>query len=216
MTATISATQLRTVLPQMPKSVADEAAVAITAVAGRFGITTTLRLAHFVVQMLHESRGFMSMVENLNYSADMLLHIWPRRFTPETARLYGRIDGVHAANPQMIANVAYANRMGNGSIESGDGWRYRARGPGQLTGRENYRLCGLALGMDLVNFPDQIAQITAGCLAFGWFWDTHSLNLRADQNDLTRVRLAVNGGTLGLDDCQHLLDAVLHAMAVPA
>ena len=63
----------------------------------------------------------------------------------------------------MIANTAYANRMGNGSIESGDGWRYRGRGPGQLTGKDNYQRCGEALGLDLVSDPDQVASPAIGC-----------------------------------------------------
>lgn len=204
--------QLRHVVPRMPADLASQAAAAINAACARFSIDTTLRQAHFTVQALHESRGFMSMTENLDYRADKLTLIWPKHFTPELARMYGRIDGVKAANQQMIANVAYANRMGNGSIESGDGWRFRGRGPGELTGKDNYRRCGTALGLDLVQFPEQVAQVSTGTAAFGWFWSVNGLNALADANNMLRCRVAVNGGTIGLEDCEHLLQLMLEAL----
>lgn len=198
----------------MPGDLAVSAAAAINATCARFDISTTLRQAHFTVQALHESHGFMRMLENLDYSADRLTLIWPKHFTPELAHLYGRIDGVKAANQQMIANIAYAGRMGNGSVESGDGWRYRGRGPGELTGKDNYRRCGAALGLDLdlVQFPEQVAQVGTGCAAFGWFWSANGLNAAADTNNMLRCRMAVNGGTIGLDDCEHLLQLMMEAL----
>jgi putative chitinase len=203
--------QLRHVIPAMPIGVAHDAAAAINSACARFDIGTTLRQAHFAVQCLHESQGFMRMIENLNYSAERLLAIWPKRFTPETARLYGR-TAERPANQQMIANVAYANRMGNGSIESGDGWRYRGRGPGELTGKDNYRRCGAVLGLNLVEFPEQVAQIQVGTAAFGWFWHVNGLNAVADADNLLSCRIKVNGGTLGLDDCKDLLRLMKEAL----
>jgi putative chitinase len=206
--------QLRHAVPKMPITVAHAAAIAINAACARFDIDTSLRQAHFAAQALHESLGFTRMVENLDYSAEALLLIWPKRFTRETAQLYGRTTA-HPANQQMIANVAYASRMGNGSIESGDGWRYRGRGPGQLTGKENYQKCGRTLGMNLAQFPEQVAQIQVGTQAFGWFWSTHGLNEIAVAPDLactTRVRSIVNGGDLGLEACQSLLYSLLEVL----
>jgi putative chitinase len=199
----------------MPIATAHDAAIAINAACARFDIDTTLAQAHFAAQALHESQGFTRMVENLNYTPQALLLIWPKRFTKETAQMYGRVDGVHPANQQMIANTAYANRMGNGSIESGDGWRFRGRGPGQLTGRETYQKCGRALGLNLVEFPEQVAQIQVGTAAFGWFWHVSGLNEVAKATDLActmRVRKVVNGGDLGLDACQGLLHSLLEVM----
>lgn len=195
----------------MPTAIAHDAAIAINAACARFDIDTTLRQAHFATQALHESTGFTRLVENLNYSAEALMLIWPKRFTKETARMYGRTPQ-HPANQQMIANVAYANRMGNGSIESGDGWRHRGRGPGQLTGREHYEKCGRALGLNLLASPDQVAQISIGTQAFGWFWHTHGLNEVADRNDILRCRAIVNGGDLGLEACETLLGKLLEVM----
>jgi putative chitinase len=167
--------------------------------------------------MLHESANFIKMTENLNYSPASLLSTWPKRFTLETSALYGR-TAAHPANQQMIANVAYANRMGNGTPESGDGWRYRGRGPGQLTGHDNCRVCGVALGMDLVGTPDQVALPDIGCLAFAWFWSTgnktgKSLNRLAEAGRIDEISLAVNGGNLGLAERARLTSQVLGVLA---
>jgi putative chitinase len=203
--------QLRHAVPSMPIAIAHDAAIAINAACARFDISTTVEQAHFAVQCLHESKGFVSMTENLNYSVEALQLIWPKRFTRELAEMYGRTP-TRPANQQMIANVAYANRMGNGSIESGDGFRFRGRGPGQLTGKENYQKCGAALGLSLLASPDQVATIQVGTAAFGWFWTTHGCKKFAACNNLAGVRCAVNGGSIGLDDCERLLDKLLEVL----
>lgn len=183
----------------------------------RFGITSTASQAAFIAQMLHESRHCTEMIESLNYSPASLLSTWPKRFTLDTSALYGR-TALHPANQQMIANIAYANRMGNGAVESGDGWRYRGRGPGQLTGHDNYKACGAALGLDLLAYPDQVALPEVGCLAFAWFWSKgnktgKSLNLLAEAGRIDEISLAVNGGTLGLGERARLTSQVLGVLA---
>jgi putative chitinase len=183
----------------MGPATAIDAANALNKIMPKFEISTPQRQGAFIAQALHESLGFTRMVENLNYTAEALLKIWPKRFTPATAALYGRIDSLQKpANQPMIANTAYADRMGNGSVESGDGWRFRGRGPGQLTGASNYKLCGKALGLDLVTCPDQVAQLETGLAAFAWFWRNNGLNELADHAEINRISARVNGGDLGL------------------
>ncbi|MCC6071471.1 glycoside hydrolase family 19 protein [Massilia sp. GCM10020059] len=200
---------------------ADAFVEALNNAMARFAINTPARQAAFLGQVVHESAGLTRMTEDLNYSPGTLMACFNNkkvtRFTPEMAALYARTVH-HPANQQMIANVAYANRMGNGSIESGDGWRYRGRGPGQLTGKDNYTACGEALGLDLVTCPDQVAEPTVGCLAFAWFWDNgnrtgKSLNLLADIGKIDRVSLAVNGGSHGLAERIALTQRALEVLA---
>jgi putative chitinase len=193
----------------------------LNAAMARFGIAGPARQSAFIAQILHESSNLAVMTENLNYSPASLIATFntPKveRFTQETAALYGR-TAAHPANQPMIANVAYAKRMGNGSVESGDGWRYRGRGPGQLTGKDNYARCGAALGVDLVRFPDQVSLPEVGCLAFAWFWTKgnptgHDLSLLADAGKIESVSRAVNGGALGLSERLALTERALQVLA---
>lgn len=187
----------------------------------RFAIVSPASQAAFIAQMLHESANLTKMMESLNYSPAGLMATFNtrkiERFTVESASRYGR-TAAHDADQRMIANIAYANRMGNGPVESGDGWRYRGRGPGQLTGHDNYSACGDALSVDLLADPDQVALPQVGCLAFGWFW-AHgnrtgmSLNQLAEKGRIDDISIAVNGGTLGMPERARLTSQVLGVLA---
>lgn len=156
------------------------------------------RAAHFFAQTAHESGGFKTFSENLNYSAKGLRGIFGKYFpTDALARAYER-------QPQKIANRVYANRMGNGPEGSGDGWKYRGRGALQLTGKDNYAAFASYIRRpDVMDNPD----LVAGELCFEsalWFFDKNKLWGICDQgvNDATILALTkrINGGTHGLDD----------------
>ena len=112
----------------------------------RFGIDTAEEQACFIGQFSYESNHFKDLAENLNYRAETLVKLWPKRFTPELAAQY-------AHQPEKIANFIYANRMGNRDEKSGDGWRFRGSGICQLTGHDNFYHAGKALGVDLIANP---------------------------------------------------------------
>lgn len=173
---------------------AEEWIDAINETFDRFDISTPERQACFLGQCAHESGGFTALKENLNYSAEGLTKVWPKRFPSlDAAQPYHR-------NPEKIANKVYADRMGNGNEASGDGFKYRGRGLIQLTGKDNYRACGEALGVDLVEEPDLVSTPQYAALSAGWFWDKNKLNQFADANDMTGLTKRINGGTHGLDD----------------
>ena len=165
-----------------------------------FGIDNPLRRAHFLAQVAHESGHFKRLVENLNYSAKGLLATWPSRFTKAIAAVYAR-------KPERIANLVYANRMGNGSEASGEGWRYRGRGWIQLTGKSNYAAYSERLFGDdrLVRDPDMAAQPDVAAKLAGSYWQVNGLNELADKEDLTGITRRINGGLNGLADRANLL-----------
>lgn len=168
----------------------------IPSVMDKFKINTSLRLAHFLSQCAHESGNFKAIVEGLNYSKEALMKTWPKRF-PETLAIQC------ARNPEKIANVAYANRMGNGTPESGEGYKYRGRGYIQLTGKVNYQAFDKVVEEDIVAQPELVAT-KYPLLSAAWFWNNAVLNAKADKGStddvVTAVTKVINGGTHGLDD----------------
>lgn len=179
----------------VPQAVIDQ----IPDTATRFGITTTLRLAHFLAQCGHESGGFKAVSENLNYGAKGLLSIFKKYFkTIAQATAYER-------KPEKIANLVYANRMGNGSEASGEGFKFRGRGFIQLTGKENYKSFDATVPEDIIAQPDLVAtKYPLASAAF--FFKKNNLWSICDKGSspdvVTLVTKRVNGGTIGLADRQ--------------
>lgn len=171
----------------------------IAASLSAFQISTPLRQAHFLAQTGHESAGFLKVEEGLNYSENALTAMFGKRITAEQARAYGR-NAMHPANQKMIASIIYANRNGNGDINSGDGYRYRGRGLIQITGKANYEALVKQLGADVVANPDLLLGYRFAAISAAAWWKNHGLNELADSDDVTRITRVINGGTHGLDD----------------
>lgn len=169
----------------------------------KYSINTPLRMAHFLAQLMHESNNFTAVKENLNYSAKALMATWPKRFTAELAKASER-------NPEKIGNIAYASRMGNGDIKSGDGYKFRGRGFIQITGKDNYTAVGKALGLDLIKNPELLETLTNALVSGAWYWNSRKLNAVADLSPekVDKVTTIVNGGTNGLKDRQDHFDKI--------
>lgn len=167
----------------------------------KYEINTALILAHFLAQVNHESNDMRVIEEKLNYSANRLLQVFPKYFkTVEEANKY-------AYKPEKIANRVYANRMGNRDEASGDGWRYRGRGPIQLTGKNNYILfANWVKNRDIINNPDLILKDNDLLVLTAFFyWGYRKINNiiidKANQYEICKkVTRAINGGYNGLDD----------------
>jgi putative chitinase len=158
----------------------------------KYDINTPRRQAAFLGQCAHESGNFKTLQENLNYSAEGLMKTWPSRFsTKEIADQYAR-------QPAKIAGKVYNGRLGNTSEE--EAAKYLGRGLIQLTGKENYERCGLAIGVDLLSNPDLLLDPRYATMSAGWFWNKKGLNELADAQEHGQITKRINGGTLGLDD----------------
>lgn len=163
-------------------------------------INTVERVAGFIAQCGHESNNFRNLEENLNYSQQRLLQIFPRYFGA------GKRNPAHyAGNPEKIANYVYMDmyrspRGALGNVQQGDGWMFRGRGLKQLTGRNNYTAFARSVNMS----PEQAAEyvgtkpgaIESAC----WFWDNANCNQFADNKDITGMSIRINGGSIGLAD----------------
>lgn len=179
----------------------------------RFGIDTVREIACLLAQAGHESSGFTRLSENLNYSTAARIKAvfgqgkaGQRRFpTIASCNPYVR-------NPEKLANYVYANRMGNGPPESGDGWRHRGFGPFQLTGKSNHTAFGDAVGLAVEDVPAFLRTTEGGALSMCWFFKVNGLEdeaATAGVDDETRV---INGGLNGLADRKQRNDAIIAEM----
>ena len=165
------------------------------------------RAACFLATCAVESK-FTKLAENMNYSAKRLSEVWPKRFKGEDGKPNNLALKI-ANNPEAIANTVYANRMGNGPAETGDGWRFRGRGFIPLTGKYNYRLYGEYLGIDLENNPELAEKEDIAAEIAAEFWHRSDLNEAADVLDLVAIRRKVNGGLIGFGEFKSLVFKML-------
>jgi putative chitinase len=194
---------------------ADAAAWADAAleILDKYEITTANRIAGFFAQCGHESMNFTVLSENLNYRAETLEKLFSKYFSKA-----GRNAADYAKQPEKIANVIYASRMGNGDTASGDGYRFRGRGVVQLTGRDNYTAFGKTIGLS----PEQVidyVQTKKGALESAcWYWNSRKINMACDEGDIVKMTKLVNGGSIGLEDRRKHYEQALSILngAVPA
>lgn len=165
----------------------------ISQILPKYDIDTPERVAGFLAQCGHESVNFTRLEENLNYSADGLNKIFPKYF-----QRAGRDAKEYHRQPEKIANVVYGGRMGNNS--PGDGWRYRGRGPLQLTGHDNYAAFGKTLNKSASQVAEYMSTRGGALESAAWFWKTNNLNSYCDKGDIVGMTKRINGGTIGLED----------------
>lgn len=172
-----------------------------------YHINSPLRISHFLAQTSHESSDFKTLSESLNYSQEGLLRTFKKYYNQENAREYAR-------KPEKIANRVYANRLGNGDEQSGDGWKYRGRGSIQITGKNNYRDCSRYLFGDerLLNNPDLLITPEYAIKSACWYWSINGLNVWADNNDIYTLTRRINGGLNGLEDRKKRFNRILRAI----
>lgn len=172
--------------PALRSGIASSSAVVLP----KYGIQTLVDLTDFLAQDSEETAGGIALVENLRYSAERLMVVWPSRFpTLESAQPY-------AYNQQVLANFVYGGRGGN--TGPNDGWNFRGRGLIQITFRDNYQKIADATGLDLINHPelliDPLHALECACA----YWQTAGISAIANSGDFTRETIKINGGTTNM------------------
>jgi putative chitinase len=201
----LTSDQLRKIMPRCANP--DAWTAALQPAMHRFGVAANKERVHrFLAQVAVESGELTRLEENLWYTPERLMQVWPKRFpTLAAAEPYARA-------PHKLANYVYANREGNGGPASGDGWRYRGRGPKMITFSNNYAWLGKELQLPLVQCPDMVLTKSVGALAAALFWSERGLNELADDlpdddqdSDFVTITRRINGGTVGLSKRQEYL-----------
>lgn len=133
-----------------------------------FGIDTPARQAAFLAQVAHESGSLV-------YTSEIA-----------SGRAYnGRAD-LGNTKPDAI-RIAARNGTTPGPFWKGHGLI-------QITGFDNHQACGEALGLDLVNHPEQLEAVDPACRSAAWFWQEHRLNKWADAGDFDGLSDVINRG----------------------
>ena len=179
----------------------------------KYEINTANRIAGFFAQCGHESMNFTVLSENLNYRAETLEKLFSKYFSKA-----GRNAADYAKQPEKIANVIYANRMGNGDTASGEGFKFRGRGIVQLTGKDNYSAFASSIKMSLPDVIDYVQTKKGALESACWYWNSRKINLACDEGDIVKMTKLVNGGTIGLEDRRKHYEQALAVLggAVPA
>ena len=177
----------------------DEVVSIIDKYKDKFGLNTELRLAMFLAQVREEVGSEFKVVrENLNYSSTSLTKVY-KAFNDKLAKQYGRTDK-QKADQVSIANIAYANKLGNGNSDSDgdgdmdeedDGWKYRGAGCLQITGKSNFeevqKRCVRYAGKEVD--PDTLEGFVLFGMAY-WMWK--DLYRVADTGDIDKVTAVIN------------------------
>ena len=194
---------IKLVAPRLPPTDIAAWAAALAGPMAKAEMNTPKRCAAFLGQLAEESAEFTATRENLNYSAQRLMQVWPSRFPNLT------IANQYAHNPEALANFVYANRLGNGNTASGDGWKFRGGGPIQLTGRSTLAAFGKTVGKTAEDAADYVATPQGGAASACWFWTTRNINPLADDWDIEGITKKVNGGLTNLDQRTDFSEAEL-------
>jgi predicted chitinase len=130
-----------------------------------------VELAQFMAQVRHETADFAHMKE-IGGSLDF------KKYDPKFA-------------PKK------AKALGNKHV--GDGAKFKGRGFIQITGRDNYRMAGQAIGLPLEEKPDLAAQPDVAAKVAVWYWNTRVKPYVNNFNDTAAVTKKINPGMRGLD-----------------
>jgi putative chitinase len=184
----ITKEQLVKIMPKLANHpTLDSKLIAINNTVERFGITSKENTAAFLATLALESNQLTTYSENLSYSAERLLEVFPKYFNKDNVEEY-------AFKPNKIASRVYGNRMGNGDERTGEGYIFCGAGAIQITGKNNHMACASYFGIALHDIGAWLRVDKGAILSAGYFWQTHKIGEYADKEDLDGVRDLVNIG----------------------
>jgi predicted chitinase len=178
--------QLAKIMPKLPPTKRALYLPFLNSAMQQHEINTPRRAAAFLAQLCHESCQLKFMQELWGPTAQQ------KKYDP----------------PHAVAR-------GLGNKKKGDGFRYRGRGPIQLTGRANYIKYGQLLGVDLEGNPDLAAKPEYAFRTAGLYWKLNGLNELADVEDFTAITLRINGGLNGLEDREEYYEQAKRLLYIP-
>ena len=169
-------------VPGLTKTNADKYYSSLVSCLIKYGITSKLRIAHFLAQVGHECIAFSCMAEAGYLSA---------------AKRKAYYLKTYGSRPSIIPNP-------NGDMNT---W-FIGRGAIQLTHDYNYKSYSKEVGRnDILTNPSLIETDPQLALdVAGWYWSKWSLNTYADQDNLLTITKKINGGYNNIEDRKSRLE----------
>ncbi|NNA41981.1 glycoside hydrolase family 19 protein [Pseudomonas lundensis] len=155
-------------------------------------------------------------VSVLNSAMNRYQIVGPKRvaaFIAQIGHESGQLKYVKEIWGPTKVQARYEGRADLGNTQPGDGSKFRGRGLIQITGRANYKACGEALALDLVNHPELLEKPQHACMSAAWFWASRGLNTLADAGQFDTITRRINGGQNGAADRQMLYARALKVLA---
>lgn len=225
----ITSAQLKAIFVEAEISGLQKVADELNTDLNLYGLDTVQRKAHFFAQVRQEAGpALQAQEESLNYSPNGLINTFHYySIHKDEAMVDGYVKDTatkkitRSAQQEKIANKVYANRIGNGDVASGDGWKFRGRGFIQLTGRENYLNIGkqykLLYPSNPVDFgvsPEKVKEFPFSVRSAVTFWILHGLHKLADKGvtsaDVDRITAVINLKTESYQERQNNFNKSLH------
>jgi len=136
--------------------------------------------------------------------------------TPQRIRMFlaqiGHESGQLRYTTELASGEAYEGKRNLGNTQKGDGVKYKGRGLIQITGRNNFVLCGFDLDLPLLEHPELLSEPRNATLSAGWFWNENDLNRICDMNLFETLTRRINGGLNGYADRYKLYQRALEVI----
>lgn len=182
----LTLSELRAIMPRAGGSAATYLEP-LNSSCDEFQIDNPDRLAAFLATLAVESAELTRVSENMHYTTPQrIADVFPSRFPNASKAL------PYVGKPEQLANVVYANRMGNGPVESGDGWRFRGAGLVQITGAINHENCAKHFQMTREQVGDWMRTPMGAARSAGFYWWRNALNVLADQGQFEVLTRKIN------------------------
>ncbi|MBB1088720.1 glycoside hydrolase family 19 protein [Lysobacter sp. SG-8] len=222
---TVTAEMLGEVWPNADADLLQDFADQLDGNLVEYNLDTPERLSHFFAQVREETGPRLRLRESMNYTSAALKATFSYfARNPDEADRYGRLQDANGrvtqvADQEAIANRAYAGRIGNGDVASGDGWAFRGGGLLQTTGRDNYQSLQDAYenssgddGIDFVENPELLEQPQYALASAAHYWTENGLHLSADAGtgggDVDAITRVINRHTSSYGDRRDHFDAI--------
>ena len=180
----------------------------------------TLPFINFVSNRGAKKQALSVLLDALNKWFPVYEIISPKRYCAFISQIAHETGGFvffkELGGPDYFKKYEGDTKVGKmlGNINPGDGYKYKGRGPLQITGRSNYEHYGKLINENLIDDPDLLIIPDIGVHCACEFWKQHDLNTLSDDGNIREITKRINGGLNGLDERVNNYNVLMKAFYV--